>query len=205
MAYYYNTRYERFLKKKIDGDFINGCKDGNVITVKLRLDDFRNHITEMNSADDDYGSQRACENGHTEVIKLLFDTFGKLPEMNSTDNYYGFRWACENGHIEVIKLPIRTFNITIPIEYIPTKYIPYYTGYKIVKQIYVSIKISRLHQYIKRKNILNNIELPMTYKNNPNKICFVPLHYAIAFEHFKGSLTNPLDNEIHKYIVWHSL
>ena len=47
----------------------------------------------MNNANNYDGFRWACENGHIEIVKYLWDTF-KDPKMNKSKNYFGFRLAC---------------------------------------------------------------------------------------------------------------
>ena len=47
----------------------------------------------MNKTNNYYGFMYACENGHDNVVKYLWETFKDL-EMNKSNNYQGFRMAC---------------------------------------------------------------------------------------------------------------
>jgi len=77
-------------------DFTNACEKGRLDRVVELVNNGVNI-----HANNEYGFQLACYNGHLEVIKYLMEQEDK-PNIHAY-NETGFRWACENGRLEVVK------------------------------------------------------------------------------------------------------
>ena len=86
-----------FLEINLNQLFTNICREGNLDSVKLLIQDHRVDP----SAQDNYSIIYASNNGHLEVVKLLLQDSRVDP--SAQDNYSIIR-ASENGYLEVVKL-----------------------------------------------------------------------------------------------------
>jgi hypothetical protein len=72
-----------------------------------QTDVFRQLLQRVNpQLNDNYAIRVACENGHTDIVRMLLET--RKVDLSTVDpsakDNYAIRKACENGHTEIVKM-----------------------------------------------------------------------------------------------------
>lgn len=88
----------RHAKDNINYHFGNLCKYGKFDDAKIFYN--KNILTIDIHANDEYAFGWACQNGHFNIVKWLFD-FGNIKL--SINCYQAYNGACLNGHLDIIK------------------------------------------------------------------------------------------------------
>src|SRR5687768_15300647 len=85
-------RYYEGTMEKLQKEFVQACREYNIVVVKDLLAKGVDPAAYNNLA-----IRYACKNGHTDIVKMLLND-------TRVDHNYAIRVACYNGHIDIVKL-----------------------------------------------------------------------------------------------------